>query len=127
MKKTILIALFLGGCLAASAQSNTAPDARITAVYGSFASRLNTEQLEWLRVKLQRSQIVQQPYTAGETYPRLSSLKVVNKYIPGLQADDFSQPQQVNPLKYVISFQESKDQVYRIDGTDYVLLIKKKN
>ncbi|PSK93873.1 hypothetical protein [Taibaiella chishuiensis] len=127
MKRNILIALFLCGSLAASAQSNNSPDPRITAVYGTFASKLSTEQLAWLQVKLQRSQVVLEPYAQGETYPRLSSLKVVDKYIPGLQADNFAQPQQVNPLKYVISFQEQKDLRYRIDGTDYVLLIRKKN
>ncbi len=127
MKRNLLIALFLCGSLAASAQSNTGPDPRITEVYGTFASKLSSEQMAWLQTKLQRSQIVMKPYTQGETYPRLSGLKVVTKYIPGLQADNFSQPQQVNPLKYVISFQETKDLVYRIDGTDYVLLIRKKN
>ena len=127
MKRNLLTALFLCGALAAFAQNNTSPDPRITAVYGAFAAKLSAEQMAWLQTKLQRSQVVLQPYTQGEAYPRLSSLKVVDKYIPGLQADNFTQPQQVNPLKYVISFQEKKDLVYRIDGTDYVLLIRKKN
>lgn len=83
--------------------------------------------MQWLHTKLERSQVLQQPFTVGESYPKLSGLKVIDKYIPGLQPDDFSQPLQVNPLKYTISFYEKKDLVYRIDGTDYVLLIKKKN
>lgn len=127
MKKNIFITLLLGGVFAASAQNNTAPDARIHEVYGSYTAKLNPEQLQWLKVKLERSQVILQPYTAGEVLPKLSALKVVDKYIPGLQRDDFSRPEQINPLKYTINFQEKKDLIYRIDGTDYVLLIKKKS
>lgn len=127
MKKNILIALLLSGVFVASAQNNITPDARINEVYGSYTARLNPEQLQWLKVKLERSQVILQPYAAGEALPKLSALKVVDKYIPGLQRDDFSRPEQVNPLKYTINFHEKKDLVYRIDGTDYVLLIKKKS
>lgn len=127
MKKTILIASLLGGFFVASAQSNNSLDPRINAVYGSYTAKLSPEQVQWLNVKLDRSKVLQQPYTPGETYPKLSELKVIDKYIPGLQPDNFSQPQQVNPLKYMINFNEKKDLIYRIDGTDYVLLIKKKD
>jgi hypothetical protein len=127
MKKNIFIALLLSGVFVASAQNNTAPDVRINEVYGSYTSTLNPEQLQWLKVKLERSQVILQPYAAGEALPKLSALKVVDKYIPGLQRDDFSRPEQINPLKYTINFHEKKDLVYRIDGTDYVLLIKKKS
>lgn len=127
MKKNILFALLLGGSFAMSAQTSAGPDPRIQAVYGSYAEKLNPEQVQWLHIKLDRSQVLRQPFTTGESYPKLSELKVIDKYVPGLQPDDFSQPLQVNPLKYTISFHEKKDLIYRIDGTDYVLLIKKKN
>lgn len=127
MKKIILITSLLGGFFVASAQSSNSPDPRITAVYGTYTSQLSPEQLQWLQVKLERSQVLLQPYVQGEAYPKISELKVIDKYIPGLQPDDFSQPLQVNPLKYTIKFNEKKDLIYRIDNTDYVLLIKKKN
>jgi hypothetical protein len=123
---TVCICLNLLAVNKSLAQANATVDPRITEVYGNFATQLNTEQLAWLNTKLQRSEVRHQPAVTGEQYPKLSSLKVIDKYIPGLKMETTFDPAHINPLKYTINFYQKTDLVYRIDGTDYILYIKKK-
>ena len=126
MRKIFLaLILLFGQWLTAVAEGNI--DSRIAEVYGNAANQLNPEQIAWLKIKLERSLVSKEPVTSGETYPKLSTLPVVNKYIPGLKMETEFDVQHINPLKYRIDFYNTKrDLVYRIDGTDYVLIIKKK-
>lgn len=126
MRKIFLaLILLFGQWLTAVAEGNIDP--RIAEVYGNAANQLNPEQIAWLKIKLERSLVSKEPVTSGETYPKLSTLPVVNKYIPGLKMETEFDVQHINPLKYRIDFYNTKrDLVYRIDGTDYVLIIKKK-
>ena len=128
MKKNFLVIILLGYQLSTvMAQGNGNIDPHIFEVYGSFASQLNNEQIAWLKTKIKRSSVSKEPVTPGETYPKLSTLPVVNKYIPELKMETVFDVSHINPLKYRIDFYNTKrDLVYRIDGTDYVLIIKKK-
>jgi len=125
IKKCTLFCILFLSFFAAYCQSTTT-DPKIAEVYGSYVSRLSTAQINSLHENLQRSEVKQMPYSAGETLPKLSSLKVITKYVPSLQMESVFDPAHINPLKYAIDYYSNKDQTFRIDGTDYVLLIKKK-
>jgi len=118
-----LIIQFAG--LAANGQK-TAADARISEVYVTYVKDLNPEQLAWIHNQLSRSEIRKDAFSKEEKYPLLSSIALVNKYNPQIAKDDFSKPLEINPIKYQINFMDTKDQSFRIDGTDYVLFIKGK-
>jgi hypothetical protein len=101
-------------------------DARISEVYVTYVKDLNKDQLAWINNQLFRSEIRKEPLSKDEKYPLLSSVPLVNKYNPQIMKDDFSKPLQINPIKYQINFMETKDQAFRIDGTDYILFVKGK-
>ena len=104
-----------------------AADARIRAVYGSYTDQLSAAQLAELNARLQRSSIKLLPFKKEETYPALSQQRLITKFVPELKPDSFSDPAVINPLKYNLGFHSKEDRTYRLDGTDYVLVIAGKN
>lgn len=125
MKKYFTFCILFLSFFAAFSQNGNI-DPRISEVYGSYAPQLNPAQLQIVNKQLDRSSVVNAPYSASEQLPKLSSLHIVTKYVPSLQMETTFDPAHINPLKYTINFSLDKDQTFRIDGTDYVLLIKKK-
>jgi len=111
---------------ATHAQSTAVASLQIAEVYGDAVASMSAEQLAWLHNQLERSMIKELPRQAGEQYPLLSEQKLNTKFVPGLQRDAFTLPLNINPLKYTINFFSTKDQIFRIDGTDYVLFVAKK-
>lgn len=120
---TLFTVLFAGTLV--YGQKNTVED-KIAEVYAGYVNNLNPDQLSWIKKELSRSEVKKETYSKDEEYPLLSSVPLLNKYNPQIAKDDFSKPMEINPIKYQISFMESKDQVFRIDGTDYVLVVKAK-
>lgn len=129
IKKYIYLLFFIFPfSIASFGQSATSSinEHRIAEVYGSFATQLSKEQLAAVKEELSRSEIKKETAQTGESYILLSQLTIQNKYVADLKRDDFTKPLEVNPLKYAINFSQSKDQIFRIDGTDFILLIKGK-
>lgn len=126
MKKLlILFAFFMSGLSAFTYAQPVQVDARISEVYGAYLSEMSTEQLQWLESILQRCEVVEQAAIPGEELPLLSSLPVLEKY-GVLDATIPADPQQLNPLKYMIKFNRHDVNLkYRIDGTSFVLLVHK--
>ncbi len=122
MKKILLLCLFFCGTVT-FVWSQSEVDPRIMEVYGSYVNEMTTEQLQWQQNILQRCEVVQQPATASDTFLLLSGVALIEKFgvlDPSIPAD----PQQLNPLKYAIKFNNrDKDLKYRIDGTDYLLVV----
>ena len=54
----------------------------------------------------------------------LSEVPVFDAFVSNLQRDFVFKPQEFNPLKYTFSFYSRGDHMYRVDGTDYFILIK---
>lgn len=126
MKKITVIALLLVSQLSTlSAQNNKEIDQRIVEVYGDAISTFNQEQVAWLYTKLKRTEIRQLKAENGEQFPKLSSLRIVDKYVPGLKMEKVFDPAHINPLKYTLDFYNKKDLIYRIDGTDYIVFVNK--
>lgn len=117
--------LLMGNTFSYAQSSGLNPS--ITEVYGNYVSKLTAEQVSWLNSQLDRCEVQKKEYTSGETYLQLSGVPLINKYVPNIQADVFAgTPPKINPLKYSINFTNKEDQVFRIDHTEYVLMVRGK-
>jgi len=125
MKKIISTLFFTIFFLASNAQNI---NDKINEVYGSNAQQLvfnDPNRLNFLtnllekRVKIQESK-----YLSDDKYPKLSSVPLLNRYNPALERDLQFNPDNFNPLKYAFNFYSAKETVvYRVDNTDYVIVI----
>jgi hypothetical protein len=72
-----------------------------------------------------RIEIKTKPIEKGEHYVLLSSLQLLNKYNPELKRDDAQtfNPETFNPLKYNFYYFPKKDVIYRVDSTNYIIII----
>ena len=73
---------------------------------------------------LHRFIMINQPQYAEKKYPLLSSLPLLNKYNPNLSRDGIVNPNTFNPLKYHFPMVSMKKEIYRVDNTDYVIIIE---
>ncbi|MBC7694236.1 MAG: hypothetical protein H7141_02190 [Burkholderiales bacterium] len=70
-----------------------------------------------------RIKIIESAAFAEEKYVKLSTIELLNKYNPDLKRDLTYDPITFNPLKYNLNFFSTKPEVYRIDNTDYLIVI----
>lgn len=63
------------------------------------------------------------PPTTDEKYPKLSAVPLMNKH-GEISIDRGFNPNTFNPLRYELNFFSKQTQIYRIDDSDYVLIIK---
>ena len=70
-----------------------------------------------------RIKVLEQPEVSNEKYPKLSSVALNNKLNPDLKRDESFDPTTFNPLKYDLKFTSTTKEVYRIDNTNYIVLI----
>ena len=73
---------------------------------------------------LSRFQILNNPQYKGKQYRLLSSIPLVNKYNPNLGRDAVVNPTTFNPLKYAFPMSSKKKEIFRVDATDYVIIIE---
>lgn len=71
-----------------------------------------------------RIKIVVSPVVGEDKYTKLSSVELLNKYNPNLKRDEGFDPNNFNALKYNMNFFNSQAVVYRVDNTDYIIVIK---
>jgi len=71
-----------------------------------------------------RIKIVVSPVKGEDKYTKLSSVELLNKYNPNLKRDEGFDPNNFNALKYNMNFFNSQAVVYRVDNTDYIIVIK---
>ncbi len=87
-------------------------------VFKSASSRF-----ELIENFLHRFKIINQPDFTEKHYPLLSSLALVNKYNPKLSRDVLVNPNTFNPLKYHFPMSSTKKEIFRVDHTDYLIVI----
>jgi len=124
--KSLVFMLVLGFCSLKIYSQNIDP--RITEVYAAKAQELADQNPDWLRSMndfiQNRVEIKQIPLdAANEKYKKLSELNLINKYNPDLQRDVVFDPANFNPLKYDFVFSAKSTVVYRVDNTNYVIVI----
>ena len=54
----------------------------------------------------------------------LSEVPLFDAFVSTLQRDSVFNPQEFNPLKYAFSFYSQGEHMYRVDGTDYFIIVK---
>lgn len=120
----IICLMFMGINNSQAQQSNT----KIQEVYGDKYQEISANDPE--RIKLlvdlleNRIKIVEVSSVGEDKYPKLSSVPLLNKYNPNLTRDVAFDANTFNPLKYNLNFFSTKTEVYRIDNTDYLLVIQ---
>jgi len=100
-------------------------DQKITEIYGTqfFNNKPELHQ-QFVRLLEERVEYKHEPISTDEKYPTVTQAGLNNKYNSNLtgQINSFS-PNTFNPLRYRLNFFDKKKNVYRIDGTDYLLVI----
>jgi hypothetical protein len=132
-KKYFFILLF---CVSLSAisqtndQKNSASitvDPRIIEVYANQLDVLvlsDNQRLNDLNdILLKRTEIVVEKYRQDEKFLKLFSMPLFNKYNINLKKDTVFTVETFNVLKYNLEFFSKFDKVYRIDNTDFILII----
>lgn len=103
-------------------------NAKIQEVYGDKTQELvinDPIRLDFLNDLLDnRIQIIESPLNDNEKEPKLSSIELLNKYNPALKRDVDFDPLSFNPLKYNFNFFPKAASVYRVDNTNYLIVIK---
>jgi len=73
---------------------------------------------------LSRIQIKSQPYFPSEGFPRLSTTILRNKCDASMQRDEANfNPDTFNPLKYFLNFTPGTSTTYRVDNTNYIIVV----
>lgn len=106
---------------------NAAYKEKIHFVFGAdfFESQPELQE-QFVRLLRDRVELRFEPPGEGEKFPLISSLPLMNKHNAAVQAhapQGFS-AEAFNPLIYGWDFFSDKVQVFRIDGTDYLLIVQ---
>ena len=107
--------------------SNSKIDQYIEQVYGVYADELvfNTSKYGLIKTLLRnRIEYKQQSDLSGKEFKKLSEVPLKNKYNPDLRRDATFNPNNFNPLKYQMDFFNTNGVVYRVDNTNYLIIIK---
>lgn len=99
----------------------------LSEIYGAdFASENPTLVDSFRKLLNNRIEFSQQVQKENEKYPLLSSFPLMNKNNPaitGFSPESFNL-NSFNPLKYRFGFFEPNTLIIRIDGTDYLMIVK---
>lgn len=102
-------------------------DPKISEVYGNKTQEIfqnDPDRLKALTDLLNnRIKIVESPVNGDDKYTKLSSISLLNKYNSNLKRDVVFNPNTFNPLKYNLNFFTTEVQIYRVDNTDYIIVI----
>lgn len=102
-------------------------NAKIQEVYGDKIQEITQNDPERIKILTDalenRIKIMESPIVGEDKYIKLSTVPLLNKYNPGLKRDLVFNPDNFNPLKYNLNFFSSKAEVYRVDNTDYLIVV----
>lgn len=102
-------------------------DPKITEVYGEKTQEIfqnDPDRIKALSDLLDnRIKLVESPVNGEDKYIKLSTVPLLDKYNKNLKRDLVFNIQTFNPLKYDLNFFTTEVQIYRIDNTDYIIII----
>lgn len=137
MKKLLLkgslALLFMQFCQLSNGQTITqqlTPEqiaSRVAYVHGSnYVTSNPTLVSAWGKVMTDRIEYQFVAPDDNEKYPLLSSMALMTKANPAVQGADFANfdVNTFNPLTYNLDFFSDRTFVYRIDGTNYIMVVK---
>ncbi len=109
---------------ASAQQINT----KIQEAYGDKTQELvmnDAERLSFLTDLIEnRVKVIESPVVGDDKYTKLSSAALFNKYNSTLTRDIAYDPNSFNILKYDLKFSSKNAEIYRIDNTDYLIVIQ---
>ncbi len=125
--RTLFFMLIMSACWFRSAAQTT--EAKIQEVYADKTQQMVMNYPDLLKTLTDlvqnRVKIVKIPLDeVHEKYLKLSQVALLNKYNPNLQRDAFFDPETFNPLKYDFITSAKTKMVYRVDNTDYLIVIE---
>jgi hypothetical protein len=101
---------------------------KILEIYGDKTQSLvidEPQHLERLNDLLDnRIKIIESQISGEEKNVKLSQVALLNKYNPYLTRDIAFDPLNFNPLKYDFNFFPKSTAVYRVDNTNYIIVIQ---
>ncbi len=113
--------------ISSTTDSDAVYQARIEEIY-TAAYLENVPELRAALTNLLKNRVsyVIEPASVNNKYPLISSLPLMNKMNPAVVSHDPAgfDPTTFNPLTYRWNFFSDKLLVYRIDGTDYLLIVQ---
>jgi hypothetical protein len=94
-------------------------------VYKNCSQYAGDEYIPTYASWLSRVEIQARPLSEGANYALLSSVLLKNKCNGALERDTPKtfNPETFNPLKYFFEFHSDQDKIYRVDGTNYIIII----
>ncbi|MDR0224024.1 MAG: hypothetical protein LBI32_03070 [Myroides odoratus] len=105
-------------------EGGTVLDPRITEVYRDNMELLSSTRVNSLMKLLnERVEIKEEIYSAREKHQLLSTVPLFNKYNSDLRRDVVFDLNTFNVLKYNMAFFENRYASYRVDNTNYVIII----
>lgn len=124
MKPIILTIIFLISFFNYSFSQQVNPknyDAFIEEVYGGTPYMTD----EHKEIYIQNMKKVQVKEWDGNDYPVLGTVMLKNKYHPEMDYDNSKtfDSNNFNPLKYFFNFYGKEKQIYKVYGTDYMVVI----
>ena len=102
-------------------------DPKIQEIFGDKTQEILQNDPE--RIKLfkdlldSRLKIVEVSTSGEDKHTKLSTVSLLNKYNTNLTRDVVFDINTFNPLKYNLNFFSTKTEVYRVDNTDYLIVI----
>lgn len=97
-------------------------------VYGNSEYVLTPEREKLYLQQLDKVIFIKQPFAENENYKLLSSVLKMDKYNSNLNYDVSNFNYQLfNPLKYNFNYYIKVNQFFRVDNTDYVIMINSAN
>ena len=93
-------------------------------VYRNSEYTLNSEREGVIKLQIDRIIFIKIPFVENETYKLLSTVIKMDKYNPTLNYDtSIFDTNTFNPLKYNFNYYLKRNQFFRIDDTEYVIMI----
>jgi len=124
--RTLFFMLMISLCRFHSAAQNV--EAKIQEVYADKTQELvlNDPERHALLIDLlqNRLKVMESQPNTKENYIKLSEIALLNKYNPALTRDASFDPENFNPLKYNLNFFPKTTTAYRIDNTNYIIIIQ---
>lgn len=71
-----------------------------------------------------RVKVIESPKSGDDKYAKLSTIPLMNKYNPNLTRDVVFDPTNFNALKYALDILPKSPMIYRVDNTDYLIVIQ---
>jgi len=103
-------------------------NAKIQEVYGDKTQELvvnDPARMAFLNDLLDsRIKIIESELSSSDKYTKLSSVALVNKYNSSLARDIGYDLNTFNVLKYDLKFSSKNTEIYRIDNTNYLIVIQ---